>query len=113
MSINLKLTLQAVCENIRKQEYRKELLKKQILSECPYKVGEEVFFVRTHDHYKAIATIRAIMVSDSGDYIYRLSAIDIHGRIRSLDLSPGYFIEKKATKKFNHEHTEQRFRSVK
>lgn len=116
MSINKKLTIAAMTENIRKQEERREKFKQDLLAECPFKINERVKLVNVNTGAVRFAFVKAVFVTDSGEYRFKLYHF-IHkpyGPIQwQTELGFMETIEKcEPLKIINHDRTKQRFNRI-
>lgn len=112
-SINKKLTIAAMTENIRKQEARREKFKQDLLAECPFKLKERVKLVNINTGAERFAFIKRIYVTDSGEYRFKLYHYlqKSYGQLPvTIEIGFMEVIEKcEPTKIINHERTKQRF----
>lgn len=116
MSINLKLTIEAMTENIRRQSKRRETLQKELIKLCPFKIDERVKLVNKNTGAERFAFIKGFYVNDSGNFIYSLYHFKVksYGNIKqSTQRDFNEVLEKcEQLKNINHEHTKQRFNST-
>ena len=116
MSINLRLTIEAMTENIRKQSERREKLKKELLKLCPFKIDERVKLTNKNTGAERFAFVKGFYVNDSGIFIYSLYHYKVrsYGNIKQSTQRDFNEILGKCEqlKSINHEHTKQRFNSA-